>query len=75
MRNYAVIYEKGDEGWGAYSPDLPGVYALGESREQVESRMREAIPAYLEFLQECDLPLPRPDDSVLVTTVHQQSPR
>lgn len=51
MRNYAVIYEQGETGgWGAYSPDLPGCYALGDTRNEVESNMREAIAAHLEGL-------------------------
>jgi len=39
---YTVICEKGDSTWGAYVPDLPGVIAAGDSREEVESLIREA---------------------------------
>src|SRR5437763_6359475 len=36
MREYLVIYERGDEGdWGAHSPDVEGVFALGTSRDEV----------------------------------------
>ncbi len=49
MSEYVVIYEQAEDGaWGAYLPDLPGVVALGESREQVEARIAEAVTAYLE---------------------------
>ena len=43
MKEYLVIYERADDGgWGAHSPDLDGVFALGTSREEVEARMAEA---------------------------------
>lgn len=40
---YTVIYEKGPETWGAYVPDLPGVITVGDSREEVEQLIQEAI--------------------------------
>ena len=33
---YTLIYEKGATSWGAYVPDLPGVIAVGNTREEVE---------------------------------------
>jgi predicted RNase H-like HicB family nuclease len=64
MKDYMVIYEQGDKGWGAYSPDLPGVYAAGTTREQVEQRMREAIPTHLEGLREQGISIPGPHNEV-----------
>lgn len=49
---YAVIYEKGPSSWGAYVPDLPGVIAVGNTREEVETSIREAIELHLEGLRE-----------------------
>jgi predicted RNase H-like HicB family nuclease len=40
---YTVIYEKGPTSWGAYVPDLPGVITVGESREEAERLIQEAI--------------------------------
>ena len=37
------IYEQGSTSWGAYVPDLPGVITVGDSREEAESLIREAI--------------------------------
>ena len=57
MSEYVVIYEQAEDGgWGAYLPDLPGVVALGESREQVEERIAEAVAFYLEETGEAGLP-------------------
>ena len=61
MKEYLVIYEQGDDGgWGAYSPDVDGVVALGTSREEVEQRMAEAMAAHLEYLREKGRPIPEP---------------
>jgi predicted RNase H-like HicB family nuclease len=47
MSQYVVVYERVEEGgWGAYLPDLPGVVALGATREDVTARIREAVDAY-----------------------------
>ena len=61
MSEYVVIYEQADDGgWGAYLPDLPGVVALGSSRQEAVDGIREALTAYVEDLQERGLPLPAP---------------
>jgi predicted RNase H-like HicB family nuclease len=62
MSDYVVIYEQAEDGaWGAYIPDLPGVVALGVSREEAAERIHEALEAYAEDLRERSqsLPLPR----------------
>ncbi len=61
MSEYVVIYEQADDGgWGAYLPDLPGVVALGSTREQAAERIQEALKAYAEDLQERGETLPPP---------------
>jgi predicted RNase H-like HicB family nuclease len=61
MKNYLVIYERAVEGgWGAHSPDVDGVFALGTSRDEVEQRMAEALAAQLEYLRERGAPIPEP---------------
>jgi predicted RNase H-like HicB family nuclease len=55
---YTVIYEKGPTSWGAYVPDLPGVITVGDTREEAESLIQEAISFHIEGLQEEGLPIP-----------------
>jgi hypothetical protein len=44
MKSYLDIYEQADDGaWGAHSPDVEGVFALGASRVEVEERISEAL--------------------------------
>jgi predicted RNase H-like HicB family nuclease len=57
---YTVIYEKGPTSWGAYVPDLPGIITVGDSREEVEQLIQEAIEFHLEGLREEGLPIPMP---------------
>jgi predicted RNase H-like HicB family nuclease len=57
---YTVIHEKGDSTWGAYVPDLPGVIAAGDSREEVESLIREAVEFHIEGLRAEGLAVPPP---------------
>lgn len=56
-----MIYEQdADGGWGAHSPDVDGVFALGSDRVEVEVRMAEALAAHLDFLRERGEPVPEP---------------
>lgn len=61
---YAVIYEKGPTSWGAYVPDLPGVISVGDSRDEVERLIQEAIEFHLEGLREEGLAIPTPSSFV-----------
>lgn len=61
MKDYLVIYEQADDGgWGAHSPDVEGVFALGSTRGEVEARMAEALEAHLAHLRKAGRPVPDP---------------
>lgn len=58
-----------DGGYGAWAPDLPGCIALGDTIEETEREMREAIAFHLDGLREDGLAIPAPQTvsaSVLV---------
>ena len=46
--DYVVILEQGETSYGAYVPDLSGCIAVGTSREDVLTSIREAIAIHLE---------------------------
>lgn len=52
MTEYVVIYERGETNWGAIVPDLPGCVSIGNTFEEVQQNVREAIELYLEVLME-----------------------
>ena len=65
MSEYVVIYEQAEDGgWGAYLPDLPGVYGLGRTREEVEARIQEAVAAYAQWMREEERSLPAANHQV-----------
>jgi predicted RNase H-like HicB family nuclease len=55
---YAVVIEKGENGYGAYVPDLPGCVAVAETLEEVKQLIAEAIIFHLEGLKEDGLTVP-----------------
>lgn len=57
---YLVILEEGENGFGAYVPDLPGCAAVGETREEALTLVREAIALHVESLREDGSPIPEP---------------
>jgi predicted RNase H-like HicB family nuclease len=53
LKDWLVIYEQAEDGgWGAHSPDVEGVFALGATRDEVEARMSEALAAHLSYLRD-----------------------
>jgi predicted RNase H-like HicB family nuclease len=59
--NYTILLERApDGGRGAWSPDLPGCVALGDSFDQCVVEMREAIAFHLEGLAEGGEAIPEP---------------
>ena len=64
MSDYLVIYERAEDGgWGAYLPDVPGVVALGVTRDDAAQGIREALSAYAEEMSALGQPLPVPTAS------------
>ena len=49
---YTVVIEKTGNGCSAYVPDLPGCVAAGDTREETEELIREAIVYHLALLRE-----------------------
>jgi predicted RNase H-like HicB family nuclease len=60
MSEYLVVIEHEGESWGAYCPDLPGVGVVGDSQEEVEQLIREAITFHLDGLRQAGEPIPKP---------------
>ena len=60
---YLVVIERGPSNFGAYVPDLPGCVAVGETRDEVETLIREAIEFHIEGLREEGQPLPEPSST------------
>jgi predicted RNase H-like HicB family nuclease len=61
---YAVVIEKAENNYAAYVPDLPGCVTTGQTIEETEEQIREAIEFHLRGLREDGLPIPEPSSKV-----------
>ena len=61
---YVVIFEKGENSYGASVPDLPGCIAVGETIAEVTQLIAEAIEFHIEGLRE-DGEIVSPPTSIL----------
>lgn len=57
---YAVVIEKAEGNYSAFVADLPGCVAVGDTVEEVEREIRDAIRFHIEGLKEDGLPVPEP---------------
>ena len=69
MRRYLILIEPTATGFSAYSPDLPGCAAAGETRDDVERNMRDAVELHVEGLRELGEPVPPPSVSAAYVEV------
>jgi predicted RNase H-like HicB family nuclease len=69
MKEYTVIYSRGETSWGAYVPDLPIVVAVGETLEETKRLIREAIDFHIEGLRMDCAPIPEPSTVAEVVSV------
>ena len=58
---FLIILEKGERNYSAYSPDVQGCIATGQSVETTLNEMREALVFHIEGLIESgdDMPSPK----------------
>lgn len=61
---YAIVIEKAENNYAAYVPDLLGCVATGQTIEEMEEQIREAIDLHLKGMREDGLPIPEPSSSV-----------
>ena len=61
---YAVVIEKAERNYAAYVPDLPGCVATGQTLEEIETQIQEAIQLHLHGMQEDGLPIPESSSQI-----------
>ena len=57
---YGVVIEKAGRHYSAYVPDLPGCIATGDTVEETEREIREAIRFHIDGLRKAGLSVPVP---------------
>ncbi len=63
-RRYPVIIEQTSTGYSAYSPDVPGCAAVGDTKEETRRNFQEALSAHFEAIREIGEPIPESHASV-----------
>ena len=63
---YVVIFEKGENSYGASVPDHPGCIAVGETMEEVKDLIAEAIKFHIEGLREDGDVVPLPSSRSVI---------
>ena len=53
-----IEYDSDTKTYGATSPELPNVYAISDSRDDVLKRFSASVDQYLDYLRERGEPLP-----------------
>ncbi len=61
---YAIVIEQGEGNYAAYVPDLPGCVATGQTVEETEQQIREAVALHLRGMREDGLTIPEPTSRV-----------
>ena len=70
MSQYAIVIERdGSTNYSAYALDLPGVVATGDTLEECEAAMREAIEFHIDGLRVAGEPVPAATSHVAVVAV------
>jgi predicted RNase H-like HicB family nuclease len=57
-RTYLVVFEKGNDSWSSFAPDVPGTGGLGDTFEDARQSLREGVGYMLEDCIERGIPLP-----------------
>lgn len=63
MNEYLVVIEGSGDSFSAFAPDLPGCVAAGDSAEEVEQLMAEAIAVHIESLRSHGESIPAPQSA------------
>ena len=64
VKRYPLVIEKTGTGYSAFSPDVPGCAAVGDSEEETRLNFQDALAAHFEAMREVGEPIPEPHSSV-----------
>ncbi len=63
-RRYPVVIERTGTGYSAYSPDVSGCMAAGDTEEETRRNFRDALIAHIQAMREVGEQIPEPHSSV-----------
>ncbi len=63
-KRYPIVIERTATGFSAYSPDVPGCAAAGDTEEETRQNFRDALADHFETMRKIGDPIPEPSSSV-----------
>ncbi|MBD3176533.1 MAG: type II toxin-antitoxin system HicB family antitoxin [Armatimonadia bacterium] len=61
---FAAVYQRAEANWAGYVPDCPTCVATGQTLDQVQKQLTEAVEVHLSTLRSQGLNLPTPETAV-----------
>lgn len=58
MHRYLIVFEKAENNYSAYLPDLPGCVATGKTRKETEISIIKAVKFHIKGLRADNMPVP-----------------
>lgn len=59
-RLYPIVIEQTGTGYSAYSPDVPGCAAVGDTEEETRLSFQDALVSHFQAMREVGEPIPEP---------------
>ena len=63
-KRYPIVIERTGTGFSAYSPDVPGCVAAGDTEEETRRNFQDALAQHFEAMREVGEIIPEPSSSV-----------
>ena len=63
-KRFPVVIERTGTGYSAYSPDVSGCAAAGDTEEETRGNFQSALMAHFEAMREVGEAIPEPSSSV-----------
>ena len=63
-KRFPVVIERTSTGYSAYSPDVSGCAAAGDTKEETRRNFQYALAAHFEAMREVGEAIPEPTSSV-----------
>jgi predicted RNase H-like HicB family nuclease len=60
LKRYPLVIEPTTTGYSAFSPDVPGCAAVGDTAEEARQNFQDALGAHFEMMREIGEPIPEP---------------
>jgi predicted RNase H-like HicB family nuclease len=64
LKRYPVVIEPTSTGYSAFSPDVPGCAAAGDTEEETRRNFQDALAAHFAAMREIGEAIPEPRVSV-----------